>query len=558
MYNLEKRKFMQKVGETPDNVGPSTYFFDSYKTFKQNLAPFLSDTERSKQKKSDLCDSYYNIVVPRHIKGGSSLRNRAKRGENFFDLGPGPSDYDPKLLKRQPAPDPRPPCRGRLYLCTPPKAELTVPSIPTKIDENGYYIDDNGVVVKNPPDEHDTTLGPAYYDVKKSEFFGEYYRGCAWSRRYSRRDTVFDNGLPGPGSYNIPYKIGVFNERDERVREMARLFSYVPRYLDAIEMRVIKEGQPGPGSYNVDISCINQKKSMSIIPQPFVSGSKRWKDIVSDTPAPGTYDIGSMKKRVRSSKTPFGVDAPRFVEKVTQSPCAADYNITQGTIQDKIAKKRQYFGIVQVPFNNSAERKMGFASHDSYDMPSAADYDVQPHPKFPEEASGCNFRSTSRRFKQLESSYDAGPASYNITNSYNKIHKKSSYNVKNVPFLTTGEKCPGVKSVSKLGPADYNKQGDMYGHGKSFGTAMRFREKFEDLPGPGAYTVSPVYGSAIYKGIGTHNLHLRESVLRKRLRLPPCKTFEAWCKEIKKRRKLQCYKKEKDDIDYVGLLFSDV
>lgn len=39
------------------------------------------------------------------------------------------------------------------------------PSVPTRIDENGYLVTEDNDLIKRPPNEHDNTLGPAYYDV---------------------------------------------------------------------------------------------------------------------------------------------------------------------------------------------------------------------------------------------------------------------------------------------------------------------------------------------------------------------------------------------------------
>lgn len=81
---------------------------------------------------------------------------------------PGPADYDPKKpAKKTPRLDPTPiPGKGRLYMCrTPYTHGISAPSIPTRIDENGYTVNTNGDILKALPDDHDTTLGPAYYDA---------------------------------------------------------------------------------------------------------------------------------------------------------------------------------------------------------------------------------------------------------------------------------------------------------------------------------------------------------------------------------------------------------
>lgn len=97
------------------------------------------------------------------------MRNKALRfGYKKEDDTPGPADYDPKIRTRKtPRPDLTvPPGKGRLYVCkTPYTYGVSPPSIPTHIDENGYTIDAQGDIRKVPADDHDCTLGPAFYAV---------------------------------------------------------------------------------------------------------------------------------------------------------------------------------------------------------------------------------------------------------------------------------------------------------------------------------------------------------------------------------------------------------
>lgn len=93
------------------------------------------------------------------FQGGSTLRNKSKR---FVDQLSTVQEYDVKKECE---------CQsggiGKLYLCPPPRYNLVVgPSVPTKIDENGYVVTDDGNLLKVPPDKHDNSLGPAFYDVK--------------------------------------------------------------------------------------------------------------------------------------------------------------------------------------------------------------------------------------------------------------------------------------------------------------------------------------------------------------------------------------------------------
>lgn len=62
----------------------------------------------------------------------------------------------------------RPHGKGKLYLC---KVLLgtknTGPSIPTKVNQNGYWIDSKGNLFRMPPDDHDMSLGPAFYRLNE-------------------------------------------------------------------------------------------------------------------------------------------------------------------------------------------------------------------------------------------------------------------------------------------------------------------------------------------------------------------------------------------------------
>lgn len=96
------------------------------------------------------------------------MQNRAKRFVYKSDGIPGPTAYDPKIrTKKCPKMDPTPiPGKGKVYMCRVPYSlDAHGPSVPTHIDLNGYDITRGDHLVKVPPDDRDTTLGPAYYDV---------------------------------------------------------------------------------------------------------------------------------------------------------------------------------------------------------------------------------------------------------------------------------------------------------------------------------------------------------------------------------------------------------
>ncbi|GJQ70544.1 hypothetical protein Trydic_g22945, partial [Trypoxylus dichotomus] len=71
--------------------------------------------------------------------------------------------------------------------------------------------------------------------------------------------------------------------------------------------------------------------------------------------------------------------------------------------------------------------------------------------------------------------------------------------------------------------------------------------------------IEPQYEDSVYKSYATHNLYLKENVLRQRLRLPPSKTWDCWYKQLKAKKKLKCFNAfEKRMYDYVTLLFKGI
>lgn len=103
------------------------------------------------------------------LQGGTSLQNKSPRfSTGPHDVAPGPTYYNPKPIGKSPRREPPPGAKGNLYLCAVPySVYASPPSVPTKADENGYDII-GGNVVKRPANTYDTSLGPAYYDVKVS------------------------------------------------------------------------------------------------------------------------------------------------------------------------------------------------------------------------------------------------------------------------------------------------------------------------------------------------------------------------------------------------------
>lgn len=95
------------------------------------------------------------------------MQNKAERFRHSIEDSPGPADYDPRKPENKKYLDPTPiPGKGRLYVCrTPYTLQASAPSIPTRLDENGYYIDEDDCLVKIPANLRDENIGPGSYDL---------------------------------------------------------------------------------------------------------------------------------------------------------------------------------------------------------------------------------------------------------------------------------------------------------------------------------------------------------------------------------------------------------
>ncbi|KAL3281291.1 hypothetical protein HHI36_004504 [Cryptolaemus montrouzieri] len=238
MYNKSPRFGIEYPTTTPPEVGPYTYMLDDPLIPKRvNVVPFLSAAERKNSFVAKrFTDAMYKIEAKENIIGGHSLRNKAKRFVYKFSDVPPPGTYDPKLpgKRKQPSNEP-PPGKGRVYFCKVPYSIMgSAPSIPTKRDANGYDIGYLGKLIKNESKSSKTFVGPATYNIKvNSCSLDDPYSGCHWSRRTSRRDMIEIKEGPSPATYDVG-KVSTCRRdgREEEYREMARRFSYLPRYTE--------------------------------------------------------------------------------------------------------------------------------------------------------------------------------------------------------------------------------------------------------------------------------------------------------------------------------------
>ncbi|KAJ8958928.1 hypothetical protein NQ318_019698 [Aromia moschata] len=481
-------------------------------------------------------------MIPPYHKGGSTPRNRAQRFVYQESDTPGPSDYDAKPPKCVQV-DPRPiPGKGRLYACRVPfTIHASAPSIPTEVDANGYDLDEDGNIVKIPLDERDKSIGPAYYKMvsekkdlhiivtvkivqsevhntishAKSSTFCEFYRGCKWSNRSSKRSPPKVDETPGPGAYDVQLPKCRKTREEDEFREMARLFSFVPRFTEAQQLRVQKEGLPGPADYDI------RKYKLcdgcpGIHPRPFIVGSERFKPSVSDTPSPDTYHVATVEYPVSKKFIPFSVQSSRFGgKKPVVTPGPGSYEI-ESPINEKLRRKKNMFAIFEPPFNQTSPRDMSCVKKDAHFTPSPADYTLNGEGKCKIHPTSI-FKSKVERVKKTCKSKTVSPAHYDAIEGFRKIRDPRSHNVVGVSFNSTSERKKITENLENPGPADYLSQGDIKGKCYVIPVSPRFRDLYADLPGPGAYDG---FGSAltykIFAGRKSHFASIEESMAAKK------------------------------------------
>ncbi|XP_068903599.1 sperm-tail PG-rich repeat-containing protein 2-like [Tenebrio molitor] len=561
MYDVASRTVIIKSA-TGENVGPSTYVVCNPRSRKQNCAPFLSTRSQSPSFVTKFStDAIYNVREYREkIKGGSSLQNTAPRFVYRADDTPGPTRYTAKPIQCRKKKLKLDPTKPKLYACAVPYSLTVVaPSIPTKDDQNGYDIDGDGNIVKVPPDEEEPTE-----ITIQSQFAGK--RGWRWSCRTSERFDAnrFKTCGPGPAAYTTKIPKCRRAEEDERFREMARLFSFVPRYVEAQELKAARARTPGPGTYDVSPAEPAPDRSKPIKPKPFINSTARFHQLVSETPAPTAYkicDCSRMHKQFSCKCAPFGFDSPRFQRKKFEcSPGPASY-VVKGALQAKMEKKRSPYALCDPPFNSTAVRSMSLVQRDAACTPSAAEYpqDEKCVCKRPMPILSSVFMSCSDRFVAPSDKKDfVGPAKYDIAWSFDRVRNRKCRNFGDVPFNSSGPR--STTPATKVGvpcSTSYELELSLCKPGFHFARDWRFKCE-EETPGPGSYNIHPRLEKSTYKAVDTHNLRLKENVLRKKLRTAPRDTRKRWMSIMKKKKLLKWFDVELDYEERMILLIQEL
>ncbi|KAM6440399.1 sperm-tail PG-rich repeat-containing protein 2 isoform 2-T2 [Liasis olivaceus] len=330
----------------------------------------------------------------------------------------------------------------------------------------------------------------------------------------------------GPGCYDLP-------SRTRQIRGgYAPFLSLASRGLEAVSQND-EDDLPGPGSYEIERRQKIVKGGQS--PQ---YKEKRFKDIHSDTPGPGTYcqppsvnpEVSKARRQLkmpsaqklagcikyfRKSEAPsipsqgqaFGYEEAEDGTLIKYSHPVRDSTLGPAyyqTIYNETYPTMKYKG---VHFGNLTEKRDKFKPHEG---PGPADYDV-----IPESAVHCenvNIKKEDQKkcvlyipryheeiVLQEEKKGVPGPGQYDIKSQFGKAGSVTQSEVRRVPFLSLSERFAPVKSSAPApGTYDetrsaleslrrpYGSKSIPFGH-----TSVRFTQdsRLQKTPGPAYYNI---------------------------------------------------------------------
>lgn len=517
-YDRAPRKDLLPNIQTSSYVSPNSYnvnFDNDCSCIATNWVPFLTGTERYKPKiaQGPSPNAYYP-KLNKKIIGCSSLKYTSPRFKRV-DSKPQPAiksdSYDDSEdgteLSR---------LKGFLYHCNVPYTIFGYPPTIPGTRHHGYEIFDQYYIIKCCPSDPDTTLGPAFYNVK-NHVFCSCYKGCFWSKRTAKRSGSSATDTPGVGTYCLEPQpnplqeyLNVFRtERDKRACSL--------RYLDKLLREVRKNNYPAPNEYVITTPKCFKNKKIKLLRRV-----KREREINIEgrnvSPGPNAYlDPRTAlsyltKPSCVKELNAFLTNAARFPRlKLEKKPAPNRYTIP--TFVDEMAKKVSPYAVRKTAFDTSVPKKRYYLPPErpikcnercictEVTAKAEAPVPIKLHPTSP-------FASRTKRFKNVgcRNRYLASSASYNVTpcvayvKGQNSFRKAKKYN-----FLSTEKRFGKLTSFGAVEDKSYIK-GFLYNlqsllswrKGKigSFTCAPRFKEKPEITPGPTDYVIHPSFLSA--------------------------------------------------------------
>lgn len=571
MYDRARRDFsFQGHAATDIHVGPGAYDTDRPARAKirtDGYAPFNSLSTRDNfLTPSDATvaapgPGQYNVLAASGqsaVIGGSSLANRSVRFPDKRDAAPGPADYTVQVAAIKAAPpssesaaDKQQQRGSRIRF----KRVDDAPSIPFPGQAYGFEENEQGLLVKQPAPDRDTSLGPAFYRVAGGQGAGgDSYKGCHWSKSRTRRADFTTSGggggggvAPGPGDYDIggetqrPQVVHM-NVRDGKPPAELR----VPRYNEMLERQAARNPVPGPGAYGVR-GYFDEVGAAAVAAAtngdaaerpPFGVQTRRFGSAKEATPGPGAYSdprtaLTALKRGagVHLKKSPFGNTAIRFQDDsgVRLMPGPGAYNVNSGMLAAESMKKVFLSAAQKGAFGSTAVRLQPFGRKADAERPGPASYEVRDRPnfqsKYTQPRSSMFASLTNRDFDPnlAEKAEQPHPAMYDVDRAYHKLHDRQQGHgprneaaKKRQSFFTSSDRFGG-KSMGGFGgdpnlpgPASYNLPAGSDKRGAAPLKEGRFRDHKDDKPAPNQYHISPAVDSSVLRS--THNATLGNPV----------------------------------------------
>lgn len=533
MYDRALRRVCaDAVGSTSPAVGPGSYQPKLPKrgiSRANSYAPFLSMAPRE----TFLTIRGETVIYPGpakynprfsrdSVKGGRVLSNRERRFMDRMSDTPGPGSY--RLARWG---DRRAKLRldganngGQLI-----KSHIIYdirgqpPSVPSPGQATGYEESNCGLLQKTEALSKDTSMGPAYYNVKNSETktTGK-YKGVFFAKQTGNRMDFKGRQGPGPGDYDVAVPVGT------SYGETAPLFeSNLPRYHELVVKVEEKKAVPGPGKYELlgqFDELVERCRVRTSLPHPaFGSQTSRFEQTeLSFYPSPGSYDeprnaLDVLKKSKGLQKSPFGQTSARFVPEhhIRETPGPGTYShCGMGVDSLRLAFLTRTRGGV---FGSTAIRTVPMTTKQQAAMPGPGEYDGDPPRLRRHTKLSFTFASQTQRLRPPQTSNQEvpPPGSYETIKAYDRTQCKQErrfHYPERSSFLSSATRfsvVPEIRSaqpdLENPGPGVYEVQTQACGRSALMVTrTQRFKQFMNDVPGPGYYTFPPSRKNTVLKG----------------------------------------------------------